>query len=306
MALPFALRPRIRLRDEPEPSRSEWVTPLALPVVVYWVAMGLLTYGVSKGPPLLSRERARTERIALASMAPGAPRPFAAADEPAAASIRAPGNAPPLGVPPSFEPAPLRLEAPPITAEPPRILARVPSMRVRAFHDLQHVTDDVPSSRASSSLGAYARDEALPPSGVTAEDPEPVSSRAMLDHPVPAPSHPAIKTASAVPSCESVLATAKDEMDLTAARGVPDLSRDAYAVVLENGAYLSPCAIPEGTAVDICAAVQRGRAVGVTVVTRPEDARVSACVRGAVASLAFPSNPRLDVTRTRFEPVRLR
>jgi DNA-binding PadR family transcriptional regulator len=47
--------------------------------------------------------------------------------------------------------------------------------------------------------------------------------------------------------------------------------------------------------------VRDGRAVGITVVTRPGDARVRACVRNAVAALPFPKSPRLDVTRTRFD-----
>lgn len=294
MALPFALRPRIRLRDEPEPSRSEWVTPIALPVVAYWAVMCLLTYGVSKGPSFLSRERAPTERIAFASFAPRAAPLVATVAEPSPVGIRAP-----------FEPLPSRSEAPRPAAESrPMAQARTPSMRVQAFHDLQHAADDAYSSRTSSSFGEHARDEGLAPADVAPDEPAP--PRAAQDHPALALSHPVSRTASALPSCESVLATAKDEMDLTAARGVPDLSRDAYADVLENGAYLSPCAIPERTALDICAAVQRGRAVGVTVVTRPEDGRVNACVRGAVASLGFPTNPRLDVTRTRFEAVRAR
>jgi len=73
--------------------------------------------------------------------------------------------------------------------------------------------------------------------------------------------------------------------------------------VLENGAYLSHCAVPGGTALDICAAVQKGRPVGITVLAHPANPQVSACVKAAVESLSFPSHPRLDVTRTRFEAV---
>jgi hypothetical protein len=42
----------------------------------------------------------------------------------------------------------------------------------------------------------------------------------------------------------------------------------------------------------------------VTVTTKPRDASVSACVRRAVTRLSFPTNPRLDVTRTRFDALR--
>ena len=59
--------------------------------------------------------------------------------------------------------------------------------------------------------------------------------------------------------------------------------------------------VPDTMKVDICAAVQRGRAVGVTVVTRPANGRVQSCVARAVRGLRFPSHPKLDVARTRFE-----
>jgi hypothetical protein len=71
--------------------------------------------------------------------------------------------------------------------------------------------------------------------------------------------------------------------------------------VLENGAYLSRCAVPEGTVLDICAAVQKGRPVGITVLAHPANSQVSACAKAAVESLSFPFHTRLDVTRTHFE-----
>jgi eukaryotic-like serine/threonine-protein kinase len=51
---------------------------------------------------------------------------------------------------------------------------------------------------------------------------------------------------------------------------------------------------------NICAAVQNGRAVGVTVVARPRSRGVESCVASAVRGLSFPSHPKLDVTRTTF------
>jgi hypothetical protein len=56
--------------------------------------------------------------------------------------------------------------------------------------------------------------------------------------------------------------------------------------------------------VSICAAVQSGRVVGVTVSTSPGSERVRACVARAVRGLTFPSSPRLDVARTRFDASR--
>lgn len=82
--------------------------------------------------------------------------------------------------------------------------------------------------------------------------------------------------------------------------GPPDLSAGAYGAVLNKGSYLNSCGVPSTMAVTICAAVQNGRAVGVTVSTTPPDSRISSCVAGAVRGLPFPSHPRLDVTTTTF------
>jgi len=107
-----------------------------------------------------------------------------------------------------------------------------------------------------------------------------------------------------VGSCEAAIASMNDEVDMRAAPGAPDVTRGAYANLLERGGYLMPCGVPDGMALDVCAAVRDGHTVGITVVTRPADARVRACVRNAVAALPFPKSPRLDVTRTRFDAAR--
>jgi hypothetical protein len=143
------------------------------------------------------------------------------------------------------------------------------------------------------------------------DDTEPLRSRQKpSEHGVPSP--PAASRASAVTAdsristCESVLASSTDEIDMTRGRGAPNVSRDTYAAILERGSYFSACSVPAGIAVEICAAVRNGRAVGVTVISRPLDARVNACIRGRVASLPFPANARLDVTRTRFDALHCR
>jgi hypothetical protein len=51
---------------------------------------------------------------------------------------------------------------------------------------------------------------------------------------------------------------------------------------------------------NICAAVQNGRAVGVSITARPRNPGVERCVAAAVRGLSFPSHPKLDVTRTTF------
>jgi hypothetical protein len=80
----------------------------------------------------------------------------------------------------------------------------------------------------------------------------------------------------------------------------PDLSAGAYGAVLNKGTYLNGCGVPSSMAVTICAAVQNGRAVGVTVTTNPQNRGIASCIAGAVRGLPFPSHPRLDVTTTSF------
>jgi hypothetical protein len=122
----------------------------------------------------------------------------------------------------------------------------------------------------------------------------------------PAPRLP-VPAAASVSSCESALASANEEMDFTKKQSTaPDVTAGAYAAILQRGGYLVPCGVPAGMSLDVCAAVRDGHAVGITVVTRPADARVRGCVRNAVAGLAFPRSPRLDVTRTRFDSSRAR
>jgi len=58
--------------------------------------------------------------------------------------------------------------------------------------------------------------------------------------------------------------------------------------------------VPDSMKLNICAAVQNGRAVGVTVVTTPRNGRIASCVAAGVRRLSFPSHPKLDVTRTVF------
>ncbi|HVJ15961.1 MAG TPA: hypothetical protein VM686_10970, partial [Polyangiaceae bacterium] len=110
--------------------------------------------------------------------------------------------------------------------------------------------------------------------------------------------------ASTLPSCEAVAASASQDVDFARRDDTPDLPREAFSRVLDNGAYLSRCSVPERTALDICVAVQGGKARGVSVVASPSNAAVSACVANAVAGLRFPHSRRLDVARTRFDAAR--
>lgn len=122
--------------------------------------------------------------------------------------------------------------------------------------------------------------------------------------PVTNPPEPERGPARAVSSCEAAIARNSEQLEIGGPRGPADISREAYASILQNGSYLAACSVPERTVLEICAAVKDGWAVGVTVVSNPSQAGLNACVRSAVTRLKFPQNPRLDVTHTRFDAVR--
>jgi eukaryotic-like serine/threonine-protein kinase len=101
-------------------------------------------------------------------------------------------------------------------------------------------------------------------------------------------------------SCEAARNAYTEEMNVGGPRGQADLTQNQYASVLNSGSYFAHCGVPDSMHLTICAAVQNGRAVGVTVTTQPPDRRIQSCVAAGVRGLGFPSNPKLDVATTRF------
>jgi eukaryotic-like serine/threonine-protein kinase len=100
-------------------------------------------------------------------------------------------------------------------------------------------------------------------------------------------------------TCEQARAGYVEEMTVGAA-SQQDLSADDFAAVLNQGAYLDPCTVPAASKLRICAAVQNGRAVGVTVATTPANADVEICVAKQVRNLSFPTHVKMDVVTVRF------
>jgi hypothetical protein len=99
-------------------------------------------------------------------------------------------------------------------------------------------------------------------------------------------------------SCEGAQAAYVEEIKM--AGGVQaDISRGQYAGIMNSGNYFSHCGVPSSVGVNICVAVQSGRAVGVTVSTTPNHPSRS-CITSAVRGLNFPSHPKLDVVRVNF------
>ncbi len=100
-------------------------------------------------------------------------------------------------------------------------------------------------------------------------------------------------------SCEAAQAAYVEEMKM-GEKGKPDLSVGQLGAVLNTGSYLNSCGVPSSMSVSICAAIQNGRAVGVTVTTNPRNGGIAGCISRQIRGLRFPSNPKLDITRTNF------
>jgi len=101
-------------------------------------------------------------------------------------------------------------------------------------------------------------------------------------------------------SCESARNAYVEEMSMGGPKGQADLTAGQYGSVLNRGSYFGHCGVPDSMGINICAAVQNGRAVGVTVTTKPRDPRIQSCIAAGVRGLSFPSNPKLDVSTTNF------
>lgn len=101
-------------------------------------------------------------------------------------------------------------------------------------------------------------------------------------------------------SCESAQAAYVEEMNVGGPRGQADITAGTYGSILNRGSYFAHCGVPSDVGLSICAAVQNGRAVGVTVRATPRNPKLEGCVAGGVRGLSFPSHPKLDVTRTTF------
>jgi len=104
-------------------------------------------------------------------------------------------------------------------------------------------------------------------------------------------------------SCESAQGAYVEEMRI-GQRGQADITAGQYGALLNSGSYFAGCGVPDSMSINICAAVQNGKAVGVTVTTSPPNGRVASCVNSSVRRINFPSHPKLDVTRTTFAAAR--
>ena len=101
-------------------------------------------------------------------------------------------------------------------------------------------------------------------------------------------------------TCEQARDQYVEEINVGGPAQAADLKAEDFAAVLNNGGYLNPCEVPTTSKVIICASVQNGRAVGVTVLLDPPNPPVEICVAGQVRQLAFPAHAKLDVVNVTF------
>lgn len=101
-------------------------------------------------------------------------------------------------------------------------------------------------------------------------------------------------------SCEAAQNAYVEEMKIGAKGGQADLTAGQFQAILGHGAYLNSCGVPDSMGVNVCAAIQNGRAVGVTVTTTPRNPQIQSCIASRVRAMSFPSHPKLDITRTKF------
>jgi hypothetical protein len=273
MAAPLEFKRRVRLPEftgEPAVARRRsWATPLG---ALTWLVVVGLAVGIAEGvvpierwlhvehAPALARRSVRSERPVSASE----PRPPALAPAPATAELE----------PDELAPA----------SEPPALAPEEPS-------------EPAPAAAAAALLEPDAEDLETPSIPSLAPDLPPAAA----EPPAPSTAPVAVESvANAGTSCEQAAAAATQSIEIGADPGPADLTREDYQVVLDRGSYFAHCGVGEHVRIEICAAVQRGRALGVTVKTTPASPAAS-CIARAVRSLGFPSHPRLDVVRTRFD-----
>jgi len=328
VAVRLDIRPRLQLAAEPRiaPRRGFRLPALAVPAAGYWLFMAALTYFFAHlGPHPL--EAFASEPPARAEpplpMSPAAPREPQLAPEPAPVAE----VAPPVASEAAPEPEPQAQPQPNPSAwaaaesepEPERAGDRVTSRRAAALASPdERQGEPTPAAR----LPLARAEEPPPPTFPEFTDTSPASRRARAadgpridsvfdparEQPAPPPPEGSAPERGrqppvAVTSCEAAIAHNNEQLEIGGPRRPADITREAYANILQNGRYLADCRVPDRTVIEVCAAVRDGRAVGVTVVSNPPRAALDACVRGAVARLAFPKNERLDVTHTRFDAV---
>lgn len=286
MPVEFALRPRIHLRDDfAKPRRARFHLPrFTLHVLGYWLAIAGATYAFIRSADA-TREAARAQA--------DAPEPAPEATPPRDwwRPVAAPAASPPVELEPAphSEPQPEPAAAPPSEPPPEPAIAALPR---QSEPELPEPARE-PQPQAALPAAPRTRELALPALSPPTPAPPPISEPPTVDR------QPAT-SGGGVPSCEAAIAAASQDIDFAHADRTADLPSSALAAVLENGAWLSDCNVPESTSLEVCVAIKNGRVVGASVAARPSNATVAACVRKRATGLHFPYSSHLDIARTRF------
>ncbi len=261
--------------------------PVVVRVGAYWLGMAALTYGLVFAHRTDASADEAEPSATIASL-PASESTLPAADPQQARALHEPA----MPRADTAAPTPLPAELAAVDPGP----ADVPDVTAPARQE--PLVHGAPESESAPEPWLWSERPREP-----AAEPEP-----QIESAAAAPSSEVryADTPDALPSCEAVVASAKQEVDFGTRGSAADLSRDAFANVLENGAYLGRCNLGDRTALDICVAVQAGRAKGVSVSARPANAALVACVKSAVTRLRFPYSDKLDVTHTRFDAVQAR
>jgi outer membrane biosynthesis protein TonB len=215
-----------------------------------------------------------------------------------------PGGARPAGdgapaLQPPERPSPEQQPPEPATEEEP---GQEPAERAQPPEAVAARRDPI-AGRRRPERAPKARTEAVAPRPErrVAAAPAPARPRS-IDRPKrAAPARRAAASTGGGRSSESAIASYNESMRMGDRSTPADLSAGDYAAVLNSGSYFQRCNVPDSMSVRIGAAVQNGRAAGVTVRTTPASGSHQNCIASAVRALSFPNHPRMDVATTVFE-----
>jgi hypothetical protein len=88
--------------------------------------------------------------------------------------------------------------------------------------------------------------------------------------------------------------------DLSAVAGEHELTDVELSLPMRSPTFLADCGVQDSLKIMVQVAVRDGAAVGVTVRTVPDDAKLAECIDRAVRGLTWPASKRRDSLTTRY------
>ena len=136
-----------------------------------------------------------------------------------------------------------------------------------------------------------ADDQARPPAR-SADLAVPLAVPPLPDAGTPAP--PPKKSEPLEEKLSYEAAIARANADGPVATDEADMTDGELSMPMRNAVFISGCGAPDDMKVIVKVAVQRGRAVGVTIATVPQNDAVARCVDDHVRRLRWPVKQKLD------------